>query len=178
VRIRIALTTAIAVSSMTTAFLISLGHPPAAASNAARVTASARHAVATSNAGIAAPAVPVVVHTASEWVIEDGAGHFPATALPGTAPVTPPAPVPVPLNDDNSVATADWQCIRVHESGDNYNDPNMPSGAYGILVSTWESFGYSGWPYQAAPAVQDAVALHLHAEYGFEPWSSRFACGL
>ena len=80
--------------------------------------------------------------------------------------------------DSNSVDTADWQCIRVHESGDNYNNPNMPSGAYGILISTWQSFGYSGWPYQAAPAVQDALALRLHGEDGFGPWSSRFACGL
>jgi hypothetical protein len=45
-------------------------------------------------------------------------------------------------------------------------------------TSTWQSFGYSGWPYQAAPAVQDTLALQLHTEYGFDPWSSRFACGL
>ncbi|HEY3845054.1 MAG TPA: hypothetical protein VGL48_17545 [Acidimicrobiales bacterium] len=69
-------------------------------------------------------------------------------------------------------------CIRIHESGDRYNDPSEPSGAYGILLSTWQSFGYSGWPYEAAPAVQDALALRLYSMYGFHPWSSRYACGL
>jgi hypothetical protein len=121
-----------------------------------------------------------LVHTAAGLVIDVGDSHFPATAAPAAAPAAPPAvaAVPVPVSDDNSVDTADWQCIRVHESGDNYNDPNMPSGAYGILISTWQSFGYSGWPYEAAPAVQDALALRLHAQYGFDPWSSRYACGL
>jgi hypothetical protein len=100
-------------------------------------------------------------------------------ATPATTPVTaPPAPVVVPTTDANSVYTADWMCIRVHESGNRYNDPAEPSGAYGILDSTWHSFGFSGWPYQAAPIVQDALALRLYAMYGFHPWSSRFACGL
>jgi hypothetical protein len=69
-------------------------------------------------------------------------------------------------------------CIRIHESGNVYNDPNKPSGAYGILVSTWHDFGYSGWPYQAPPVEQDHLALELYSLYGFHPWSSRFACGL
>jgi hypothetical protein len=82
------------------------------------------------------------------------------------------------VTDANSVSTADWQCIRVHESGDRYNSPAAPSGAYGILISTWRSFGLSGWPYQAPASEQDQVALELYARYGFHPWSSRFACGL
>jgi hypothetical protein len=178
VRIRIALVTAMAVTCMTTAIFVSIGSTPgASASDAARVTASNRHAAPSSNANLAALAVPVLVHTAAGLVIDVGDSHFPAS-VPVAAPVVTPPPPPVPVTDDNSVATADWQCIRVHESGDNYNDPNMPSGAYGILISTWQSFGYSGWPYQAAPAVQDALALRLHSMYGFDPWSSRFACGL
>jgi hypothetical protein len=201
VRIRIALGTAIAVTCMTSAILMALGRTTdAAASNAAPVPAASSHTTPSSNANLAALDVPVVVHTPLGLVIDVGGGHFPITAAPtiaaaaaaapAAAPVspaatavtaTPPvtaAPAVVPINDSNSVATADWQCIRVHESGDNYNNPNMPSGAYGILISTWESFGYSGWPYQAAPAVQDALALRLHGEDGFGPWSSRFACGL
>ena len=199
-RIRIALGTAIAVTCMTSVFLMSLGRTPdASASNAASGPAGSSHTTPSSNSNLAALDVPVVVHTPLGLVIDVG-GHFPITAAPTTAqaapaaaPVAPAAatvtatpPVPpvtaapavVATNDSNSVATADWQCIRVHESGDNYNNPNMPSGAYGILISTWESFGYSGWPYQAAPAVQDALALRLHGEDGFGPWSSRFACGL
>jgi hypothetical protein len=191
VRIRIALGTAIAVTCMTSAILMALGRTPdAAASNAASVPATSSHTTPSSNSNLAALDVPVVVHTPLGLAIDVGGGHFPIAAAPAAAPVAPAAttvtamppvtaaPAVVTTNDSNSVATADWQCIRVHESGDNYNNPNMPSGAYGILISTWQSFGYSGWPYQAAPAVQDALALRLHGEDGFGPWSSRFACGL
>jgi hypothetical protein len=89
-----------------------------------------------------------------------------------------PSQPPVPLTDANDTDTADWQCIRVAESGDEYNDPTRPSGAYGILDSTWLAYGYSGWPYQAPPSVQNALALELYNRYGWQPWSSRFSCGL
>jgi hypothetical protein len=82
------------------------------------------------------------------------------------------------VTDATSVDTADWMCIRVHESGDQYNSVAAPSGAYGILISTWREFGYSGWPYEAPASVQDKVALELYARFGWAPWSSRFACGL
>jgi len=104
-----------------------------------------------------------------------------AAPAPAPAPAPPAVPVAAPVaapSDATSVNTADWACIRMRESGDRYNDPSAPSGAYGILASTWHSFGFSGWPYQAAPAVQDALALKLYSLYGFHPWSSRFACGL
>ena len=71
------------------------------------------------------------------------------------------------MSDSTSIDTADWACIRTAESGDRYNNPTMPSGAYGILISTWRSFGYSGWPYQAAPACRTRLALRLHTMYGF-----------
>jgi len=80
--------------------------------------------------------------------------------------------------DATSTNTTDWQCIRVHESGDEYNNPAEPSGAYGILETTWLSNGYSGWPYQASATVQDALALQLYNEFGWTPWSTRFVCGL
>jgi hypothetical protein len=198
VRIRIALGTAIAVTCMTSAILMALGRTPdASASNAASVPAASSHTSPSSNSNLASLDVPVVVRTPLGLVIVVGGSHFSMKAAPAAAPIapaaapvtpaaatgaaTPPvtaAPAVVATNDSNSVATADWQCIRVHESGDNYNNPDMPSGAYGILMSTWQSFGNSGWPYQAAPAVQDALALRLYAEDGFDPWSSRFACGL
>jgi hypothetical protein len=107
--------------------------------------------------------------------------HLAAPPVPPVVtppPPPPPPPPPVPVTDANSVNTPDWMCIRIHESGDRYNSPAAPSGAYGILLSTWQEFGYSGWPYQAPASVQDALALRLHQLYGFEPWSSRFACGL
>ena len=95
-------------------------------------------------------------------------------AVPVAAPVAPVAPV----SDATSTATGDWACIRVRESGDRYNDPSAPSGAYGIISVTWHSYGYSGWPYEASPATQDALALKLYNRYGWQPWSSRNACGL
>jgi hypothetical protein len=66
----------------------------------------------------------------------------------------------------------------MHESGDRYNSAAAPSGAYGILISTWRSYGLSGWPYEASAGEQDQIALELYARYGFQPWSSRYACGL
>jgi hypothetical protein len=96
---------------------------------------------------------------------------------PTPAPLPTPAPA-VPVTDATSTDTADWQCIRVHESSDRYNSPAAPSGAYGIVPVTWWSNGYTGWPYQASPAAQDALALKLYNELGWQPWSTRYACGL
>ena len=101
----------------------------------------------------------------------------PSAVTPPTTPPPPPPPPP-PVTDATSTATADWQCIRIHESGDVYNDPGRPSGAYGILASTWHSYGFSGWPYQAPAAAQDSLALTLYHQYGWAPWSTRHVCGL
>ncbi len=66
----------------------------------------------------------------------------------------------------------------MHESGDRYNDPSAPSGAYGILSSTASSVGLP-WPVSNASAgAQDAAALQLYNEYGWNPWSSAPSCGL
>jgi hypothetical protein len=103
----------------------------------------------------------------------------PVVATPAPAVVAVPVAAPVaPVSDATSTATGDWACIRVRESGDRYNDPSAPSGAYGIISITWHSYGYSGWPYEASPATQDALALKLYNRYGWQPWSSRNACGL
>jgi len=116
-----------------------------------------------------------------------GAVAVPAPTAPGAAaappvavaaPAAPAPPPPPPPTDATSTATADWQCIRIHESGDVYNDPARPSGAYGILVSTWHSYGLSGWPYEAPAASQDDLALTLYHRYGWAPWSTRYICGL
>lgn len=97
---------------------------------------------------------------------------------PVAAPPPAPAPPPVPVTDATSTTTPDWACIRVHESGDRFNTPAVPGGAYGFLESTWLSLGYSGWPYEAPAAVQDRAVLFLYNELGWQPWSTRFVCGL
>ncbi len=192
-RTRIALSTAAAVTIITATLLSIFSSTPAASARTTvthRVAAAHRiastHKVSLAdnlvapltNAALASFAAPIMVTTASGPVVEVGGNalaHYAASTPP--APPAPPAP-PVPVTDSNSVYTSDWMCIRIHESGNVYNDPSKPSGAYGILYSTWHAFGYSGWPYQAPAIVQDHLALVLHSLYGFRPWSSRFACGL
>jgi hypothetical protein len=188
VRFRIALTTAIAVITGLTTGIFTLGTRQAASAQGTTRHAHVRATLSDSAlAGFAIPVtVPVVTATSAPATIttltKPRLLEAPKSAIVTTSPsvtTTPVAPpVPVPVTDANSVATADWQCIRVHESGDRYNSPSAPSGAYGILLSTWRSFGLSGWPYEAPASVQDSVALQLYARYGFRPWSSRFACGL
>jgi hypothetical protein len=186
VRIRIALTTAIAViAGMTTGiFTLSIGHQPASAQAAAQ---HPTHSEGKATASPRAPTHTALAHTAlSAFAIPKAVASTTspptarvATTTPSPAPVVAPSPPPPPpVTDATSVDTADWTCIRVHESGDQYNSAAAPSGAYGILISTWREFGYSGWPYEAPASVQDRVALALYARYGWAPWSSRFACGL
>jgi hypothetical protein len=190
VRIRIALTTAIAViAGMTTGiFTLSIGRQPASAQAATHHPTHAGGKATLSHTALSAFAIPRAVAptapTASGTSTTPTVTKVAATPTPAPTPAPPvvapppPPPPPPPVTDATSVDTADWACIRVHESGDQYNSPAAPSGAYGILISTWREFGYSGWPYEAPASVQDQVALELYARYGWEPWSSRFACGL
>jgi Transglycosylase-like domain len=170
VRIRIALATASAVALITTIAISIL-----ATSLLGPTVASA--AIETSGPNLASSA-PSTTPTTSPL------GERPFSVLPlsdrlpvPAAPAVTPVPVVV-VNDATSVDTADWQCIRIHESGDRYNSPAAPSGAYGIVQVTWHSNGFNDWPWMAAPAFQDFLALKLYNEFGWRPWSSRFACGL
>ena len=138
-----------------------------------RISVAREHARSTIVAVAPAPA-PAPAPSPAPAPVPVAAPVTAAAAAPATF-VSAPAPAPT---DWTSTATADWQCIRLRESGDVYNDPTRPSGAYGILDSTWLSMGYGGWPYQASPTLQNEVALTLYHEYGWQPWSSRFACGL
>jgi hypothetical protein len=206
VRIRIALTTALAVIAGLTTGIFTLGARQAASAQGTDGRAAVAHAKLPTSAlaGFAMPiSLPVVTTTTTTppatptttptttpapttkpaiiAVKPATPTVAPATVTPATTPPAAPAVAPavvVPVTDATSVATADWACIRAHESSDRYNSPAAPSGAYGILISTWRSFGLSGWPYQAPAGLQDQIALELYARYGFHPWSSRFACGL
>lgn len=81
-------------------------------------------------------------------------GFDPAVGRNGTVPtaLAPNSP------DWTTTDTADWDCIRQAESGDNYTDE---SGAYGFLPSTWASLGLPGTPGQASKATQNAAALEV-----------------
>jgi hypothetical protein len=102
-------------------------------------------------------------------------------AAAAQAPVAAvPAAMPVPASsgsDATSTNTADWACIRQHESGGSYSVGN--GGAYQFQLGTWTSL--TGLPSPAQdypPAVQDAAALKLYSQRGWEPWTTRFVCGL
>ncbi len=184
-RIRIALGTAVAVIVSTTGAFLLLGSTPAGSARS-NITEHRQvhisHHTKLSNAQLQFLSY-VTTDTSKEkaFLLALAAAPPKPVVTPAAAPVVvapAPPPVPVAASDATTVDTGDWACIRMRESGDRYNDPSAPSGAYGILASTWHSFGFSGWPYQAAPAVQDDLALKLYSLYGFHPWSSRFACGL
>jgi Transglycosylase-like domain len=105
-----------------------------------------------------------------------------AAAHPAAAVVAAPAPAPAPIpatasSDATSTNTADWACIRQHESGGNYADGG--GGAYQFETGTWNSLTGLPSPAQDYPAsVQDAAALKLYSERGWEPWTTRDVCGL
>ncbi len=103
-----------------------------------------------------------------------------AAAARATAPAPAPAAAPVPAvsaSDATSTNTPDWACIRAHESGDNYSEGG--GGAYQFDLGTWEGLTGLGTPAEdSAPAVQDAAALKLYAQRGWEPWTTRYVCGL
>ncbi len=81
-------------------------------------------------------------------------GFDPLVGRNGTVPaaLAPGSP------DWTTTNTANWDCIRQAESGDNYSSTD---GAYGILASTWASLGKLGTPGEASKALQNAAALEI-----------------
>lgn len=82
------------------------------------------------------------------------------------------------LTDATSVHTADWACIRFHESGSPEGDYTIVGdalGAYQFQEETWQMLGYAGEPQDAPPWEQDQAALRLYAwdeEHTGNPWSA------
>ena len=101
-----------------------------------------------------------------------------APVQPAAAPPAPVAPAaPGAGSDATSTDTADWACIRQHESGDDYSAGN--GGAYQFELGTWSALtGLSSPAEDYPPAVQDQAALELYAQRGWEPWTTRYVCGL
>ena len=110
-------------------------------------------------------------------VAQQQAAQHAAAVAAAAAAAAIPAPAPGAVTDATSTNTADWACIRAHESGGNYAVGG--GGAYQFEFGTWH--GLTGLPAPAQdypPSVQDAAALRLYAERGWEPWTTRFVCGL
>jgi hypothetical protein len=85
----------------------------------------------------------------------------------------PVASVSRPMTDATSTTTADWACIREHESGGDYqiSGDEPDGGAYQFSEITWQSLGFVGVPNEASPAVQDAAALALW-HYDLRVWGN------
>jgi peptidoglycan hydrolase-like protein with peptidoglycan-binding domain len=83
-----------------------------------------------------------------------------------------------PASADPSAST--WNRLRMCESGDNYSTDtgNAHYGAYQFDLSTWRSVGGSGNPAKASKAEQDARALILYRERGWQPWQCAQILGL
>jgi hypothetical protein len=64
--------------------------------------------------------------------------------------------------------------LRGCESSGNYaiNTGNGFYGAYQFDETTWRGLGFSGYPNQAVPFIQDQAAMLLHAQRGWQPWPS------
>jgi Transglycosylase-like domain len=177
VRIRIALTTVLAVITGLTVGILTLNTRQAPSAHHA--SAAKHHSVLSNTALAGFSAATTTTTSPTTTTTTTTPPVVKATPAPATAPAPAPATAaPVAVTDATSVYTADWACIRTRESSNRYNSAAAPDGAYGILLSTWRSYGLTGQPYQAPPILQDRIALELYARYGFEPWSSRFACGL
>ena len=78
-----------------------------------------------------------------------------------------PAPVAEGVPTNGQLAA-----LRMCESNDNYgiNTGNGYYGAYQFSPVTWRWLGYTGYPHQASPAVQDEAARALYAVSGWSPW--------
>ena len=114
-----------------------------------------------------------------------GMAYIGALAAQQRAAATPPpqgvtASLPVSASggsDATSTNTPDWACIRQHESNGDYSVGG--GGAYQFELGTWEGLTGLNTPAEdSPPSVQDAAALKLYAERGWEPWTTRYVCGL
>ncbi len=73
-----------------------------------------------------------------------------------------------------------WYRLRVCESSNNYaiDTGNDHYGAYQFDLPTWRGVGGKGYPNRASKAEQDARALMLYRERGWQPWQCAAILGL
>src|SRR5579875_1537231 len=73
-----------------------------------------------------------------------------------------------------------WWRLRMCESGNRYHldTGNGHYGAYQFDLQTWRSVGGRGYPNRASKAEQNARALILYRERGWEPWQCAGILGL
>ncbi len=113
----------------------------------------------------AAPVPPNVAPT--------GAAGAKSGAISAPSPPARPAAVAAALGGV-------WACIRDRESGGNYaaDTGNGYFGAYQFSEATWRGVGGTGYPDEAPPAIQDAMAQRLQQRAGWRQWSTHARCGV
>jgi hypothetical protein len=81
------------------------------------------------------------------------------------------AAAPAPLVDGYPT-NAQLARLRMCESTDDYgaNTGNGYYGAYQFSAITWWWLGYTGYPHEASPAVQDEAVRYLYSIFGWTPW--------
>jgi hypothetical protein len=74
--------------------------------------------------------------------------------------------------DDAGAEPVNWEAIAQCESGGNWaaNTGNGDYGGLQISETTWEAYGGMGYPSQASPAEQVAVATRIMAAQGPGAW--------
>ncbi|MGH3521714.1 MAG: transglycosylase family protein [Mycobacterium sp.] len=106
----------------------------------------------------------------------DGSGSsdaIPMLVAPTTTSTsTTTTTVAVPVVADGTPTNAQLASLRMCESTDRYgvNTGNGYYGAYQFSAVTWWWLGYSGYPNEASPAVQDQAARDLYSIFGWSPW--------
>jgi hypothetical protein len=189
VRIRIALTTAVVVTLIPTLLFTLFSSSPAASARA-RHTAAGRtlqvgmtptsyvRARAQTQQAASLAAYANAVTAAQETKYVQTVAFLQKLAFFNAVSQQQAAKAAAQLaSDATSTNTTHWACIRAHESGGNYSEGG--GGAYQFEFATWH--GLTGLPAPAQdypPSVQDAAALRLHAQRGWEPWTTRYVCGL
>jgi resuscitation-promoting factor RpfA len=91
------------------------------------------------------------------------------------------ASIVVPTTSASADPSANtWYRLRMCESSNNYsiNTGNDHYGAYQFDVPTWHSVGGRGYPHRASKAEQDARALILYRQRGWQPWQCASMLGL
>jgi peptidoglycan hydrolase-like protein with peptidoglycan-binding domain len=118
---------------------------------------------------------PAEVHPRSRRAKRWGAAAI-ALATGGVATI---AMLPIGSASADPSANA-WLRLRQCESSNNYsiNTGNGHYGAYQFDLATWRSVGGTGYPSSASAGEQDARALILYRERGWQPWQCATILGL
>ncbi len=114
---------------------------------------------------------PGEVTAADSWQAEATTATVSQPAEPPAAGSLSSAVVP-PGGSSSGGIGGPWLELRQCESGDNYSldTGNGYYGAYQFSLGTWEALGFSGFPSDASPAVQDQAAEELLSASGWGAW--------